>query len=326
MQDKYGREIDYLRVSLTDRCSLRCVYCMPEEGVECISHEKILRYEEIIRLISIVAPEGISKIKLTGGEPLARKNLAHLITELYNISGIKSVTMTTNAIGLKERLGDLYSAGLRSVNISLDALDRELYHKMTRADRLESVLESISKALEYPDIRLKINTVPIKGQNEDQLARLVNFGAENNIPVRFIELMPIGFGREMECLDEQAVREILYPTTGKLTPINEKLGHGPSQYWQSEKLGSTIGFISAVSHAFCDSCNRVRLTADGFLKTCLQYDFGVSLRDLLRNGATDEEILAAFKAALDEKPREHEFSNKEKSRHIDNRTMWQTGG
>lgn len=326
MKDSYGRKIDYLRISVTDRCNLRCIYCMPEKGLKSVSHKDILTYEEIIRVAQIMASLGVSKIKLTGGEPLVRPNLPYLVKELKNTKGIVQVTITTNGVLLAENLDELMENGIDGINISLDSAQKESFQEITLKDDFDKVIKAIDKALDYPNANVKINTVPIQNVNEDQLIQLVNLAKDKNLSVRFIEMMPIGYGKQLGCLNEQQVREIIYPATGELVSVNEKLGNGPSRYYKGEVFNGNIGFISAISHEFCQDCNRIRLTSEGFLKTCLQYDVGVDLRELLRNGSSDQEIKTAIVTAVNNKPLQHQFTNNEKSECIESLTMSQIGG
>lgn len=320
MLDGFQRNIDYLRISVTDRCNLRCVYCMPEEGVNWLPHEEILSYEEIIRLARIFAGLGVSRIKVTGGEPLVRKGLASLVQGLRAIDGIEEVTLTTNGLLLAGQLPALLAAGITGVNISLDTLDEDTFRRITRREGVERVLSAIDACLSA-GLRTKVNCVPV-ARSADLLA-LAELARERPLSVRFIELMPIGLGKELEGRDERALRALLEGTYGPLTPYEGKLGNGPCRYFTLPGFQGKIGFISAMSHQFCSQCNRVRLTAGGFLKTCLQYDRGVELRPLL--GGSDEDLAEAIAAAILHKPAAHQFS-KNRVDDGESRIMSQIGG
>lgn len=324
MRDGKGRKIDYLRLSLTDRCNLRCQYCMPESGIELLQHDDILRYDELLRLCSIFASMGLRKIKLTGGEPLVRKDIDSFIRELHAIDGIEQVTLTTNGILLKDQLPALYEAGISSINISLDSLNAERYHELTRGGSLSTVLESIHVCTHYP-IHLKINCVALDSSPKDILD-MVSFARDYSINVRFIELMPIGYGSQFTGMAQDEILNILESVFGPSQPSVEVHGNGPAQYVDFVNFKGSVGFISAVSHQFCDQCNRIRLTADGDLKLCLHYDYGVSLKQLLRNGASDRVIRDEIQFALNNKPKEHSFSNAGSLEDIDRRGMSQIGG
>lgn len=308
MLDIYNRKIDYIRISITDRCNLRCIYCMPEEGIKLIDHKEVLSYEEIIRLCRQFAKIGISKVKITGGEPLVRKDVHKLIKAIKEIDGIDNVTMTTNGILLENQIDDLVNAGLDAVNISIDTLREDRYREITRLGDINKVMRGIKKCLTYKNLKVKINCVPIKGENEEELLDLINLCKDNDISIRFIEVMPIGLGRNMKGFSDEEIIEIVEKNLGKLTPYHGKLGNGPSTYYSLEGYKGKIGFISAVNHKFCESCNRVRLTCEGFLKACLQYSIGTDLRVLLRSGKNDEEILEAIKNTIYNKPEEHSFN------------------
>lgn len=308
MLDIYNRKIDYIRISITDRCNLRCIYCMPEEGIKLIDHKEVLSYEEIIRLCRQFAKIGISKVKITGGEPLVRKDVHKLIKAIKEIDGIDNVTMTTNGILLENVIDDLVNAGLDAVNISIDTLREDRYREITRLGDINKVMRGIKKCLTYKNLKVKINCVPIKGENEEELLDLINLCKDNDISIRFIEVMPIGLGRNMKGFSDEEVIDIVEKNLGKLTPYHGKLGNGPSTYYSLEGYKGKIGFISAVNHKFCESCNRVRLTCEGFLKACLQYNIGTDLRELLRSGKSDEEILEAIKNTIYNKPEEHSFN------------------
>lgn len=324
MIDGYGRTIDYIRISVTDRCNLRCTYCMPEKGTLSVPHEETLSYEEIIDLAGIFASLGIHKIRLTGGEPLVRKNLSFLVKKLKQVSGIHQVALTTNGIFLYDQIDELAAAGIDGINISLDTLNPQLFEKITRRNGLEDVLQGFHKALEYPQIPLKINCVPmgIEGQNITDMAMLAK---TYPVHVRFIEMMPIGLGKQFVGQSEEAVLRELKLRFGEYRNSEKVPGNGPGHYYQFEGFCGKIGFISAVSHKFCDSCNRVRLTSGGFLKPCLQYETGTDLKKLLRQNESEECIRAAIEDTIRKKPHGHQFGKKQDG-NTENRMMWQIGG
>lgn len=307
MIDAFKRKIDYLRISVTDRCDLRCRYCMPEHGVESLAHNDILTYEEILRVAECFARLGVSRIKITGGEPLVRFHVMDLIAELKKVPGIEQVTLTTNGTHLVDFIDHLSKLQIDGINISLDTLNPKLYKEITGRDVFDKVLLGLEKALKYPNIKLKINCVPLglPGQNIAEVAEL----AKNNpVHVRFIEMMPIGLGKNFAFTSEADILQELKQAYGVLVPFDEVLGNGPCHYYSVPDFRGKIGFISAMSHKFCSSCNRVRLTADGRLKTCLQYDAGTNLKEILRGEKSDKEMEAAILQALGNKPVEHHFT------------------
>ncbi len=324
MKDTFDRKIDYLRISVTDRCDLRCKYCMPESGVKALSHDDILSYEEVLKIAHCFARLGVSRIKVTGGEPLVRLNVTELIGQLKKLEGIEQVTLTTNGTHLAAFIDRLHENRIDGINISLDTLNPELYEKITCRNSLEQVLQGYRKTLEYSDIKLKINCVPM-GIPEQNIAELAGLAKTDNVHVRFIEMMPIGLGRDFSFMSEADIIKELERSYGPLVPCDELMGNGPAHYYSVSGFKGKIGFISAMSHKFCESCNRVRLTADGRLKTCLQYEVGVSLKEILRNGASDEELEAVILKTLRDKPREHHFTE-ECIADRETRAMFQIGG
>lgn len=324
MIDGHGRKIDYLRISLIDRCNLRCVYCMPEDGVDMVPHEEILTYEEILRLAKVFAGLGFRKIKLTGGEPLVRKEAVKLVREIKATPGIEKVTLTTNGTLLGEIMDELAEAGIDGINLSLDTLKPEVYEKIVRRDRFAQAMEGFEAALEHPEIPLKINCVPMgmEGQNVLDMAELAK---KYPVHVRFIEMMPIGLGKQFDFSSEDSILQGLKERYGEYVPYKKELGNGPGHYYSFEGFKGKIGFISAISHKFCDACNRVRLTAQGYLKTCLQYDIGVDLKKLLRDGAEDEELRKAIEEAICQKPIGHQFGSALEE-HAESHMMAQIGG
>lgn len=308
MKDIYEREIDYVRVSVTDRCNLRCVYCMPEKGIAQVPHASILSYDEIVKICESFAELGIRKIKVTGGEPLVRKNLSGLVRDIKNISGIEKVTLTTNGVLLGEQLDALAAAGLDGVNISLDTLNPETYSSITRGGQIQRVLDSIDKVLEYPHMSLKINCVPMGADGQD-LTGLSSLAKDRPIHVRFIEMMPIGLGKNFAGQTEDEIKTLLEDAYGPMTAYNESLGSGPSHYYSIDGFKGKIGFISAISHKFCHKCNRVRLSAEGYLKTCLQYEIGKDLKPYLNDETEKSVLTGVIKKAIFHKPHEHAFND-----------------
>lgn len=318
MKDGQGRQIDYLRISLTDRCNLRCIYCMPEHGVKSIPHESILTLEEVHKAIECASQLGIKHIRFTGGEPTVRKGLLGLIERTAQTPGIESVALTTNAILLPNMAADLEAAGLSRVNISLDTLDAEQYRFITRRGNLDDALKGVEAALSSGLSPVKLNTVVVRSLNQDLLS-FARLTIDAPLHVRFIEYMPIGSGEDcggcgwglddvvpakeiIETINMQAQSiglGSLQPTTA--TPD----GWGPAQYYRLPDAQGTVGVISAISNHFCASCNRLRLTADGKIKPCLFSDTEYDIRSALRKG-DKEEVLSVFEAALSHKPSGHE--------------------
>ena len=311
---------------MTDRCNLRCIYCMPKEGIRLTGRENILQESEIIRVCRVMAELGIKKIKITGGEPLVRPRMPGLIHQIKAIPGIEKVTLTTNGILLKKQMKELAEAGLDSLNISLDTLDRDGFQKITRRDFLDDTLAGIKEAMKYPNVQLKINCVPL-GIEEQNLCEIAEFACKYPVHVRFIEMMPIGYGSSFTGMSQEKIVSLLEERFGRLVPYEgEPLGNGPCKYYIVKGFQGKIGFISAISHKFCSECNRIRLTSQGYLKTCLQYTAGRDLREVLRNGGTDEELKEIIKEALSEKPDGHHFREKAKEDDTESLCMAQIGG
>lgn len=318
--------IDYLRISVTDRCNLRCIYCMPEEGLKLVDRSFLLSGEEIVRVCRIMAELGIKKIKITGGEPLVRVGVPSLVGHIKEIQGIEKVTLTTNGVLLPAQMENLAAAGLDGLNISLDTLDKECYFRIARRDSLEATMEGIKAALSFPQVSVKINCVPLGLEGQD-LCEIASLAKKYPLHVRFIEMMPIGLGENFCGISEQEVTHMLERTYGKLTLYTgERLGNGPCRYYNIEGFRGKIGFISAISHKFCGECNRIRLTSQGYLKTCLQYTAGRDLREIMRKGGSDEELKQEILHALMEKPIGHEFLEKEKKDDTERLCMSQIGG
>ena len=323
MKDSYGREIDYLRISVTDLCNMRCVYCMPEEGVEKLPHSCILSYDEICRIVSLMAPMGIKKVKITGGEPLVRKGITGLIRDIKNIPGIEQVTLTTNGTNLKRYLDELRDIGIDGINISMDSLRREGFVRASRTDLYDEAMEGLEAAIKS-GLNVKINCVPILEDRD--ITDLAALARDEDVQVRYIEIMPVGQGKNFTLRPEEDIMKTLEEKFGRAVPAGAVKGNGPAHYVSFEGFRGNIGFISAISHKFCSSCDRLRLTADGHIKTCLQYESGVFLRDMLRDGTADEDIKKAVSRAVCEKPRCHEFGTEPDSLSPDSRLMSQIGG
>ena len=311
MFDSKGRNIHYLRLSVTDLCNLRCRYCMPD-GVDKLEREDILTYEEFLRLAALFARCGVDTVRVTGGEPLVRKGVEQLVKGLKAIPGIRKVTMTTNAVLLKQQLPALLEAGLDSVNISLDTLDPALFAKITARDEFAAVQAGIHAALES-GIPVKLNCVPQVGVNEGELEALAALAQDKPLQVRFIEMMPIGYGAAMPCISGPELLTRFRRRWPELASLPgaacAALGDGPAVYYTVPGWKGDIGFIAAVHGKFCASCNRVRLTSQGFLRPCLASETGCDLRTLLRGGAADEELLQAIRETIWSKPREHHFGD-----------------
>lgn len=325
MIDKLNRNIEYIRISVTDRCNLRCVYCMSEEGIENISHEEILSYDEIIRICKVVANLGIKKIKITGGEPLVRKDIINLIKEIKLIDGIEEVTITTNGVLLYDVAEELYEAGIDAVNISLDTLDRKKFFNITRRDKFENVFKAIDKLIDL-NVRVKINCLAIKEHNLDEIVKIASYSKYNNIDVRFIELMPIGYGKNYTGISNEVILNLLEDEYGEFKKVKAKRGNGPAVYYKNDNFRGYIGLISAISNEFCEKCNRVRLTANGFLKLCLHYNKGIDLKEPIRNKITDKELENIIYDAIRNKPLGHNFYNDSNIKNIESKSMVQIGG
>lgn len=312
MIDQHNRDINYLRVSVTDRCNLRCTYCMPKEGLSRIGHDDILRYEEIHRLIRIAAGEGITKVRITGGEPLVRRGVTGFIASLRRLPELTDISLTTNGVLLEACAERLFEAGIRRINISLDSLNAEKYAKITRGGDLGTVLRGIRKVREIGFAPIKINIVAIKGFNEDEILDFARLTLDNPYQVRFIELMALGEAgveNNGRYLANSVIRDRIQ-TLGTLQEVNGRraANNGPARIYRLTGGAGEIGFISPVSCHFCHSCNRLRLTADGHLRTCLLSDDEVDLKGPLRQGGGDMGIRDLIRGAIARKPREHQES------------------
>ena len=325
-RDDFGRAINYLRVSVTDRCNLRCVYCMPEEGVEKQAHSKILRYEELALVVRAAAELGISKVRITGGEPLARLGLPDFVEMVANIPGIDDISLTTNGTLLARQAAALAEAGLQRVNISLDSLQPERFQRITRRGRLEDVWSGIAAAEATGLAPIKINMVVVRGLNDDEVADFARRTVTDGWHVRFIELMPIGANVAWAgdgVVPIPNIRSRVEAELGPLEPVHGPRGNGPARYYQVSGAQGTVGFIGALSNHFCATCNRLRLTADGRLRPCLLSDQEIDLRDALRAGADLGEVRALLARAVQAKPQRHLLGEAASPR---DRTMAQIGG
>jgi cyclic pyranopterin phosphate synthase len=257
-----------------------------------------------------MARNGIKKVKLTGGEPLLRGDLAAIVRGIRSIPQMEQVTLTTNGVLLKEQMKELAEAGISSINISLDTRDPENFRRITKRDLYDQVWDGIHEALRYPEIDLKINMVPIDSNRENILG-MAELARDEKVAVRFIEMMPIGYGVHYQLCNEDSIKSILEEAYGKLLPLTRTIGNGPARYFEMEGFVGKIGFISAVSHKFCSDCNRIRLTSEGLLKTCLQYGGKLNLKELLRHGTSEDRLEQLIIEEVNRKPCGHHFYEKE---------------
>jgi cyclic pyranopterin phosphate synthase len=302
--DPFGRRIHYVRVSVTDRCNFRCVYCMPEEGIDVTPREELLTFEEIERLGRVLSEMGVDRIRLTGGEPTVRRDILELVRRLGALPLLRDLAMTTNGWNLARIGPDLRAAGLTRVNISLDTLDRERFIALARVDRLDDVLAGIDTVVAMGWLPLKINVVVCEGMNEDEVVGFVDRFAELPVTLRFIEYMPFGESR-FQLVPWEKTRARL-ESRYTLVPADGPDGSGPANYWTVAGTAVEVGAIGALSRQFCAACNRVRITPDGRLKTCLAYEPQmVSLRDVMRGGGSDDALEDAIRAGILRKPIAH---------------------
>jgi len=328
--DSLGRTIDYLRLSITDRCNLRCLYCMPREGVGKIArthahaYAEALRFEELLRICRILACLGISTVRVTGGEPLVRKGAAGFIEELKAVRGIRRVTMTSNGVLLGEHLQALAAAGLDALNVSLDTLDEEKFRWLTNGEG-GGILPAIDAALGL-GLAVKINCVPMRGFNEGDIVRLAALAKNRKIAVRFIEMMPLGAAAAMQPFPTSETVALIEKAFGPLKVSPVKPGSGPAVYHALPGFAGRIGIISAISRGFCENCNRLRLTAAGILKPCLSSDAGVDLRRLIMDNVSDKKIEDAVLELVAKKPAGHSFGGTREKRDHRSKEMFRIGG
>lgn len=323
MKDKFGRKIDYLRVSVTDNCNLRCIYCMDEKNNTFLKGDEKLTDDEIYKVIKASASLGIKKIRITGGEPLVRPNIVKLISKINTIQGIEEIYLTTNGILLADMIEELSANGLKGVNISLDSLKEERFNKLTRVGKLKKVLKAIDKAIEL-GLKVKLNTVIVNDINKDEILDFVKLTLERPIDIRFIELMPIGIAVNYKGVTNEEVLKIISENYKEYEEVIRSKSGGPASYIKLKDGKGKIGFISAISNCFCEECNRVRLTPEGFLKQCLHFDYGVDLKGKLRKDISDEELKNIIYDNIYDKPEKHLFL--EKSDHKELKFMNQIGG
>ncbi|WP_028450175.1 GTP 3',8-cyclase MoaA [Chitinibacter tainanensis] len=322
LQDRFGRTIDYLRVSVTDRCDLRCSYCLPARFTQFEEPSHWLSFAEIERVVAAFVRLGVQRVRLTGGEPLLRRNLPALAAQLKAL-GLRDLSLSTNATQLAKYAQPLKAAGVNRINVSLDTLDRQCMQDITGRDALAQVMAGLAAARAAELSPIKLNMVAMKGVNEAEIEAMADFALSNGYILRLIEAMPLGdTGRSTQFLELGAVRERLV-TRYQLVPQALELGGGPARYWQTPDGSAQIGFITPRSQHFCATCNRVRLTVDGTLYLCLGQESTVELRPLLRSGISDAELDAVIIAAIELKPERHEF-NEQPTKLI--RFMSQTGG
>jgi GTP 3',8-cyclase len=333
MQDRYGHRISYLRVSITDRCNERCTYCMPQELQEWLPREEILTFEETLRLIRVAAELGVSKVRVTGGEPLTRRDVLNFIRQIPQIAGITNIGVSTNGTLLTREVARgttmaaaLRNAGVQSVNISLDTLDRGVYSQITGRDFHEQVLRGIDAAIAAGFDQIKLNTVLMRGRNEDQLIPLVEFAGARDLILRFIEMMPVSTTdvlNEKNFMPVLEAKRLIESVYGSLIQETDFWTNGPATYYQIPGRKQRIGFIGAMTNLhFCESCNKLRLTCDGKLRPCLGSYLEFDIMKPLRCGATDSELKRFFLDVVERKPEQHDF----RDNYQPNRRMIAIGG
>jgi len=332
--DPLGRQITYLRISITDRCNLRCIYCMPEEGVKWLPRAEVLTLEEIWRIVRVAASMGLRKVRITGGEPTVRRGVVDLIRWIASTPGIEDVAMTTNGLSLSSMASELAQAGLRRVNVSLDTLRPERFREITRWGDIDDVFAGIEAARRVGLRPIKLNVVVMRGINDDEVVDFARTTLEEDWEVRFIELMPFmdeetscakgEGGLDLQFVPTREVRRRIEAALGPLEPAESESGSGPARYYRLPGARGLIGFISPLSEThFCASCNRMRLTADGKIRPCLLTDHEVDLKGVLRSGADDEALKGAILLALRTKPDAHHLWDGNRPRW---RKMVQIGG
>jgi cyclic pyranopterin phosphate synthase len=323
--DGSNRRINYLRMSVTDRCNLRCVYCVPPEGDRKLNHRDILRYEELLRISRIAIRLGINKIRITGGEPFVRKGIQEFIPRLSALKGLEDVSITTNGVHLKDNLETLKAAGINRLNISIDSLNAAKFEKITRFDCFDAVWQAIERANDMGFYPIKLNIVIMKGVNDNEIMDFGCLAIERPYYLRFIECMPLGLrANGTAFISNTEVQRTLEKGIGPLRPITPAANDGPARRYKFDGGAGEIGFISPISHSFCESCNRLRLTANGVLLPCLLSNREVDLRGPIREGCLDEALIEAFKRAVALKPVSH--TSRLESEREQHRKMCSIGG
>jgi cyclic pyranopterin phosphate synthase len=305
--DHHNRKITYLRVSVTDRCNLRCMYCVPVKDLKLLNHGDILSYEEILKVLQAAAEIGIEKVRLTGGEPLVRRHFVHLVECVCQVPGLKDVSITTNGVHLKERAQELFDAGVHRINVSLDTLNPVKYAKIAGRDCFHDAWEGLQEAEAVGFSPIKVNVVAIRGINDDELFEFAQLSVQKPYHIRFIEYMPIGHDSRWKSgkyIPTDEVKSQL-ETFGPLRKVLRSKLDGPAERYRFESAKGEIGFISGLSHHFCPACNRLRLTADGKLRPCLFADDEVDIKTPLRDGCSQEDLKTLFQEAIARKPKQH---------------------
>lgn len=306
MKDNFNRTINYMRLSITDRCNFRCQYCMPKDTTYDTDISDILTINDIELITSKLNVIGIGKIKLTGGEPLMRQDIADIVNVLKNNCGIKEVTLTTNGVLLDQYIHDLEMAGLDAITISIDSINEDDFNTITRRNDYSRVINNIKLAKCSTISNIKLNVVPLRKYGEQNIIDLIEFANENDVHIRFIEMMPIGLGRQYKGYSYQEVISIIENRFGAINQSTEQLGNGPASYFTSSNLDIKVGVISALSNKFCENCNRIRVTSNGHLKQCLHYNRNIDLKEILKTDDGLKQIESFIKA----KPEEHSFLKK----------------
>lgn len=307
--DNYNRKINYLRVSVTDLCNLRCMYCMPNAGIPKLPHREILTYEEIQRIVRVATRKGVSKVRITGGEPLVRKNIIYFIQELANTPGIGDISLTTNGVLLYSLAQELYNAGIRRINVSIDTLERRKYRKFTGRDYFHKVWKGIERVEELGFRPIKLNVVVMRGINDNEIQDFARLTLNKSYHVRFIELMPIGpqgIWHAERFVSGSEVKSRIR-SLGELIPIRHQKFDGPAKRFRLGFARGEIGLVTPLSDPFCSTCNKLRLTADGKLRSCLLSDDEIDLKGPVRNGCSDEELGDLLVFAIADKPKAHSF-------------------
>ena len=321
--DRFGRAVSYLRLSVTDKCDLRCTYCIPQGFTDFEEPENWLTFDEIERIVGAFARMGVGRVRLTGGEPLLRRGLPKLVQQLSGLQGLHDISLSTNATQLHKHATALRTAGVKRINVSLDSLDKKCMQDITGRDSLSSIMNGLQAAKEAGFNPIKLNMVAMRGVNDHEITRMTQYCFEQGFILRLIEAMPMGeTGRNTQYMDINPVREELVKQFD-LKPVAKELGGGPARYWSTQDGQGTVGFITPISQHFCATCNRVRLSVDGTLYMCLGQEEKFELRPLLRTGISDTDLELAIREAIELKPEKHEFNTQ---RHKIIRFMSQTGG